>query len=566
MPDEAAADETTPEGAAPGEPAPGAGQRARRRVVASWAVTALAALFLLFVLVLPNRVLQQTPWLFVRLPVEPLIGIGVLLAVRPRVRPWLVAAFGLLLGLLILLKITDIGFYASLGRPFNLVLDWVLLDDAVSFLQDSVGRVVGIVVVVGVVLLALGLVALATLSVLRLTRVVAEHPTAALRSVLALGLAWVVLAALGVQIHPPVPVATRNTINLLNNRAYQVRASLADKQAFAKLAGVDPYRNTPADQLLTALRGKDVVIAFIESFGRSAIEDERLARVVDPVLDAGTRRLAAAGYASRSGFLPAPTVGGSSWLAHSTFLSGLWINNQQRYRILLSSDRLTLTRCFQRADWRTVSFQPGTVRPFPEGSFYGYDQVYIATDFGYRGPKFSWSTMPDQYAMSGLQRLEHGKPGRGPLLAEVTLTSSHSPWAPVPTMVDWNALGDGSVFGPIKAAGDSPTGIWSDPDRARTAYAESVAYSMESVISYVEKYGDENLVLVVLGDHQPAPLVTGGHPSRDVPITIVAHDPAVLDRISGWQWQDGINPGPDAPVWRMDKFRDRFLGAFGPGA
>jgi hypothetical protein len=23
-------------------------------------------------------------------------------------------------------------------------------------------------------------------------------------------------------------------------------------------------------------------------------------------------------------------------------------------------------------------------------------------------------------------------------------------------------------------------------------------------------------------------------------------------------------PGPDAPVWRMDAFRDRLLGAFGP--
>ncbi|MDT7694495.1 MAG: hypothetical protein QOI75_3862, partial [Pseudonocardiales bacterium] len=38
---------------------------------------------------------------------------------------------------------------------------------------------------------------------------------------------------------------------------------------------------------------------------------------------------------------------------------------------------------------------------------------------------------------------------------------------------------------------------------------------------------------------------------------------AVLDRISGWGWQDGLKPGPNAPVWRMDAFRDRFLTAFG---
>jgi hypothetical protein len=73
-------------------------------------------------------------------------------------------------------------------------------------------------------------------------------------------------------------------------------------------------------------------------------------------------------------------------------------------------------------------------------------------------------------------------------------------------------------------------------------------------------------VLVFLGDHQPAPLVTGQDPDRDVPITIVAHDPKVLDQISSWGWQDGLRPGPKAPVWRMNAFRDRFLTAFGTPA
>ena len=80
----------------------------------------------------------------------------------------------------------------------------------------------------------------------------------------------------------------------------------------------------------------------------------------------------------------------------------------------------------------------------------------------------------------------------------------------------------------------------------------------------MQTYGDDNLVLVFLGDHQPAAVVTGENASRDVPISIVARDRAVLDRISGWGWQDGLKPGPQAPVWRMDAFRDRFLTAFGP--
>lgn len=85
---------------------------------------------------------------------------------------------------------------------------------------------------------------------------------------------------------------------------------------------------------------------------------------------------------------------------------------------------------------------------------------------------------------------------------------------------------------------------------------------MNTLVSYVETYGGDDLVLVFLGDHQPSPSVSGQHASRDAPITIVARDPAILDRITGWGWQDGLKPGPDTPVWRMDAFRDRFLAAY----
>ena len=62
-----------------------------------------------------------------------------------------------------------------------------------------------------------------------------------------------------------------------------------------------------------------------------AVEDPEFASQDGAALDAGDRRLRAAGFASRSAFLTSPTAGGSSWLAHATLLSGLWIDNQQRY-------------------------------------------------------------------------------------------------------------------------------------------------------------------------------------------------------------------------------------------
>ncbi|TDD89281.1 sulfatase [Actinomadura rubrisoli] len=534
--------------------------------MAGWTTTVLACLFVLFGLVAPTEAARLTPGAFVRIPVEALVGVAVLLVLPARAGRVAAAVAGAVLGLLTIVKVVDVGFDAVLVRRFDLVLDWILFGSAMEFLSASVGRPGAIVVVGAVVILAVAVPVLMTLSVLRLNRLVTRKRTTAIRAVAVLGTAWAACAALGAQIVPGVPVASGSTAALAYDHALQVRASLNDDKAFRSEAAVDAFRGTPGGRMLTGLRGKDVVLAFVESYGRDAVQDPEFAPQVGAVLDEGSRRLRAAGFASRSGFLTSPTAGGGSWLAHSTLLSGLWINNQQRYRSLVDSNRLTLNRAFQRADWRSVAVVPGVTRAWPEGRFFGYDQVYAARDMGYRGASFSWATMPDQYTLTMFERYERAnraKRGHAPVMAEIPLLSSHAPWAPIPKMIDWKDVGDGSVYKSMAASGKKPDAVWRHPSRVRAEYRRSIEYSLNSLISYVETYGDDNLVLVFLGDHQPAPIVTGAGAGRDVPITIVARDPAVLSKISGWGWQDGLKPGPDAPVWPMSAFRDRFLTAFG---
>jgi hypothetical protein len=38
----------------------------------------------------------------------------------------------------------------------------------------------------------------------------------------------------------------------------------------------------------------------------------------------------------------------------------------------------------------------------------------------------------------------------------------------------------------------------------------------------------------------------------------------VLKRISGWDWQSGLLPSPEAAVLKSSAFRNRFLTAYGP--
>jgi Sulfatase len=533
----------------------------RLRTVAARVTTVLACLLLLFVLVAPSQVSRLSPAAFVRIPVEVLLGVGVLLVLPERARRVVAAVVGVALGVLAIVNIVDMGFFAVLDRPFDPLIDWPFLQSGVVFLSQSVGRIGAFGAVVAAALLAVGVLILVTLSVLRLSRLVVRHRAWAARTVAVLGAAWIACTVLGVQIVSGVPVAA----HAYYDRLLQLRTSLNDPKTFAAQVAVDAFRDTPGEDLLTGLRGKDVVVAFVESYGRVAVTHPELAPQIGAVLDAGDRRLRAAGFAARSAFLTSPTAGGGSWLAHATLLCGVWVDNQQRHDTLLTSDRLTLNGAFRRAGWRTVGVMPGTNKAWPEGAFFGYDRVYASGDLAYRGPNFSFATMPDQYTLSAFERAEHATRDRAPVMAEIVLTSSHAPWSPIPQLIDWNKVGDGSVFDAGAGANDPPEIVLQrDVGRVRADYGRSIEYSLNTLISYVETYGDDNLVLVFLGDHQPAPVVTGEGASRDVPVTIVARDPAVLERISGWSWQDGLHPGPQAPVWPMDAFRDRFLNAFGP--
>ncbi|MFK0125907.1 sulfatase [Streptomyces nigra] len=527
--------------------------------------TVLAAVLVFVVLLVPNRLDQLTVHSFLRLPVEAIVLATVLPVLPSRARRITAAVLGVFVGLTAVLKCLDMGFRETLARPFDLVFDWVLLADAADFLKDSLGRTGEVLAVIGVILATVALLVLSALAMTRLANVLARHRPLALRTTLVLGVVWILCFTLGVQSGGGLTLATKGYTQYLSNRVQYVRDGLGDAEVFEKQLAVDAYAKTPSDQLLTGLRGKDVMFTFIESYGRVAIDDPKMGPKIDATLREGDARLKAAGFSARSGWLKSPVTGAGSWLAHSTFLSGLWVKNQQRYRTLTTSDRPTLTSYFQKTGaWRTVGIVPGVRKAWPEGDYFGLDHIYDSEHLGYQGPYFSWSPVPDQFSLEAFQRLEHGKKDRDPIMAEIILASSHNPWSPIPRMLDWDELGDGSVFDGIEKEGTDPTQVWKKPERVRTEYRRAIEYSVQSLTEWVERYGTDDTVLVFLGDHQPVPTVTGGDTNKDVPITIVARDPKVLERVEGWNWTPGLKPADDAPEWGMDRFRDRFLEAYGP--
>ena len=306
-------------------------------------LTAGAAVLLFAALVLPREVGQLGPAAFLRLPVEALAGAVVVLLLPPRAGRRVAAACGVLLAVLTVVKAIDMGFLEALGRPFDPVADWSQLGSGVGFVADAAGDTAAVVAVVVAVLLVIALAVLMALSARRLARVLQAHRRRGARTVAVLGAVWVVLAALGAQLVAPLPLASRSAASLAFQKAEQIPTSIADQRAFAARFAGDPFRGVPPGQLLGGLRGKDLLLTFVESYGRSALEDPQIAPMVTPTLDEGTRRLAASGWSARSGWLTSPISGGGSWMAHATFQSGLRVSNQKQFDLLAGSDRLTLS-------------------------------------------------------------------------------------------------------------------------------------------------------------------------------------------------------------------------------
>lgn len=528
------------------------------------AVTVVAAPLVWVSLAAPDGSALTTPAGELRVPVEGLV-LGALLVCLPRsgtrwVRRWLLPPVGVLLAVLLLVRVLDrvfreVFFY----RPFNLLSDWRYAASGFELVRDGSGQLAAVIAVVMAGLVVGGLLVALPLALRRLAGVVERHRTASARMLVALTAGWVLAAVTGAALVPGVPVAASTTAALGLEQAHKAVDDIRDRAVFGSAIAADDFAGADPSTLISALRGEDVVVVFVESYGKVALGSP----VVEQTLNRGSETLASQGYSAHTAWLTSPTFGGFSWLAHSSLQSGLWVDSQQRYDQLVTTSRLTLSRVFSRAGWRTVDVVPANMHDWPEGhDFYGYDQVWDDRTLGYQGPSFGYAPMPDEYTLAAFDRLELQASRRRPVMAEVDLVSSHVPWAPLSRAVEWSSIGDGSVFAPQPAKATPQSVIWRTTSGVQNAYAQTIAYSVDSVVTWLSHTRDQHLVVLMLGDHQPISEVSGQGASHEVPVTLLTKDSSVITRTARWGWQDGLSPRWDAPVWPMNALRNRILTSF----
>lgn len=517
-----------------------------------------AAGVMLCVLALPNHPGQMSYAGIAYWPIELSVLLFAMLAVG-RTRG---VASGLALAVVAvtLLKLADLVSFAAYNRPFNPVSDLFLVEAGIGLLGDSIGPASASLVVVGCVLATLLVYMLLRGGLKAWGRIDLPGPAraAALVAALAAG-GWAVADTghhLGYWTFEKSPPGSARTTRVAVARIDDARETMADLARFRTAAEDDPMRDLAGG--FDRLEGRDILLIWIESYGRASIDNPEYAPTHMATLRRAEDEIAAAGLEMKSGWLTSPTAGGQSWLAHGALGSGLWTADNARYGAMIASGQKWLFELASEAGYRTAAVMPAITMAWPESAAMGFEHVFEAKDIPYAGAPFNWVTMPDQYTLATYGDLLPDDPR--PDFIQIALISSHAPWTPIPGMLPWDEIGDGTEFNDMAAKGPTPRDLWKDRDAVRDAYRRSVDYSLTAVFSHVARLGADAPLVIVAGDHQAAGFVAGSD-NRDVPVHMIA-PPGVLSLIDGWGWSDGLIPASDLEAQRMDGFRNAFIRAF----
>lgn len=474
-------------------------------------------------------------WLLPELLLLPLLALWPT-ARRSSGLQWLLAIF-LMLSVAALLG--DALVRAVYSRPLDIVMDPWLLRAGYHLLDGSLGTAAAIL---AAVLAALGAVATALL-LRRLVRQVLFSPAAEpLPPSAPLMIAVLVAGAVSGVLFAPERGAVRPAlVDLVRTQSQQVRSTWAEREALLARAGSQRMQA----RAIPALAGRDVVLVFVESYGVSALDQPRYAITLNPVLKQAEAALAEAGLGAVSARMQSPIRGGQSWLSHATVLGGQVIDTDYWYSLLLDSGQGFLTDDLRLTGHTPLVVAPAIVRPWPEARALGFETVYPAAALDYGGPASGWVGVPDQYTLHRYGR--HLRPRHpGPVFSMLLLISSHAPWSPGPPRIDdWDRLDQPDPWPDWRPPGKDPLAYWRDTDRLRDRYPESLGYSLDSVFAWAARDLPEGALLIVLGDHQAAPLITGHDAVADVPVHFVSSDTDLLARLENrgageWTLSDGL--------------------------
>ena len=280
-------------------------------------------------------------------------------------------------------------------------------------------------------------------------------------------------------------------------------------------------------------------LIFLESYGAVTYERPEMAARLVAARERFASDITAGDRQVVSAFVESPTFGGNSWLAHLSLMSGVEVKDEDTNWLLMGQQRDTLAKAFSRRGFKSVALMPGLRGVWPEGAFYGFDDIYSVERLAYHGPAFGWFVVPDQWSLARLDALERDR--ARPLFVMFPTMSTHIPFIPLPPyQPDWSRMLTGHPY----EAADQARELAREPEwlNMGLSYTEAVGYDLRVLGGYLREHADRDIVLIVLGDHQPASVVSGEGAPWDVPVHIIASHQDILDRLVARGFRPGLTP------------------------
>ncbi len=467
---------------------------------------------------------------------------------------------GLALGAL-LTRLADIMVPWFFGRNFNAAVDLKYLPFFLALLHDALPATTFALYLVGAAAgTVLALLAL-RMSIGGLWRAVAGGRWRAILAALGLAVAAFPLAParydLGVA---PVSAATGDAV--LRNVFYWLDASGLRGRNLTLIREALAAR--PERPSLAGFGGRDVLLIFAESYGAITLSDPAFREALAPQLARFEARARAAGYHIYSDVLNSPIAGGGSWMAHATLLTGVRVDSQPLYDVMLTTDARSLGHFFRQAGYRTVAVMPRLQQPWPHGAFFSFDAVLDDAALGYQGPRFAWETTPDQFVLERVHAREIA-PARQPLFLQYVLSSSHLPFDRVPPLIaDAAGIGDGAIYFAGEGRRYPPPG--GKVFENRDGYLAAISYVLGAIETYmVDRLAGDALVIVV-GDHQPPLSAAAATRNKAVPIHVFSRDPRLVAPFRDAGYGDGLTPRRTSSEVGMESFINWLFANFGPAS
>lgn len=337
---------------------------------------------------------------------------------------------------------------------------------------------------------------------------------------------------------------------------YNVRASVDLRRATARKS------SAPVDSTYRRYDAVDwsarpsIYLVMVESYGTFLSTDPRISDSYERLMERAADSLRVSGWRTATAESAAPVFGGLSWLSVATVLTGTPVEHQPTYEVL----RPKLPRyphlewLFQKQGYETATLQP-PVRARPGlrvRNPYSFDRTFYFDDLDYKGPKYGWGVVPDQYSLSVAH--EHFvETASKPFFVFFETVTSHGRWARrPPSLVDdpevLNRMPKHVSPSVQKAASLGQTAVSkrSDSRSQHERFFRHIRYDWRVLVKYLRTKAPRKSLVIVLGDHQP---FFAESRSFTTPLHVLSQDQTLIAQFETYGFVPGLQLSSEAETF-----------------